>query len=266
MTYSQLKWFTILLPTIIIGGFEYIRHDFLLDYISMEEGNLYITILTFVLSYIFATWMFNKIKEMNQKIVGEQSRRAVYEEQERLARELHDNIAQGLFFLKVKLKQGDLGEARMAVNEIDNNLRQAIFNLRTLPDESITFTHRLGKWLGEWCDVTGIEISKKVGIPQGYFTTGEEVQLFGIIQEAFTNIRKHARANHAEIHLKTGPEGWFLVIADDGKGMNYTAPQKNHFGLSMIQERANKLGATLVLESPPQGGTKLTITVKKDGK
>ncbi|MEW9669588.1 sensor histidine kinase [Ammoniphilus sp. 3BR4] len=263
MTYRQLKLFTILLPTLIIGGFEYIRHDFLLGYISMEVGNLYITILTFVLSYIFAAWMFRKIGKMNERIVEEQSRRAVYEEQERLARELHDNIAQGLFFLKVKLKQGDLAESQMAVNEIDNNLRQAIFNLRTLPDESIDFTYRLGKWLNEWSDITGVEVFKKLEITKGYFTPGEEVQLFGVIQEAFTNIRKHAGAKHAQLHLKTSAEGWQLSILDDGQGFQNVVLASNQFGLSMIRERAHKLGADLEMDNGPQGGVQLTLKGKR---
>ncbi|WP_134698815.1 sensor histidine kinase [Ammoniphilus sp. YIM 78166] len=265
MTYNKLKVFAILLPTLLIGGFEYVRHELLLDHLSMEAGNLYITILTFVLSYIFATWMFKKIDKMNQKIVEEQSKRAVYEEQERLARELHDNIAQVLFFLKVKLKQGDLTEARMAVNEIDNNLRQAIFNLRTMPHESVDMTHRIGRWLNEWCDLTGIEISKQVEISKGYFTPGEEVQLFGIIQEAFTNIRKHSQATQATIQLWTEPQSWRLVISDNGKGFLPPAPahSSNQFGLKMISERAQKIGAELELGQTPLGGAQLILRAQR---
>lgn len=113
-----LKWLTILLPTLLIGGFEYVRHDFLLDSLSMETGNLYITLLTLLMSFVFATWMFKRIARMNDTLAREQAKRAVYEERERLAEELHDNIAQVLFFLNVQLTKGQISEAREAVSRL----------------------------------------------------------------------------------------------------------------------------------------------------
>ncbi len=82
---------------------------FLLDVLSMEAGNFYMTLLTLLLSYLFGTWMFGRIQSMNVKLAEEQAKRAVYEERERLAQELHDNIAQILFFMNVQLKKRAAG-------------------------------------------------------------------------------------------------------------------------------------------------------------
>ncbi|MGE5702143.1 MAG: sensor histidine kinase [Clostridia bacterium] len=263
MTYRKLKGMTILLPPTIIGGFEFIRHDFLLRYLSMEAGNYYITILTLLLSYIFATWMFKKIERMNARLAEEQTQRAVYEERERLARELHDNIAQSLFLLNVKLKRQDLAEARNAVAEIDNNVRQAIFNLRSSPQEGVALSARIGKWLGEWSVLTGIEVATVMEGIDGFFTPAEEVQLFGIIQESFTNIRKHSGAKQAKILLRADGTNWKLWIADNGQGGSIPAEEARKYGLSMIQERADKLEAKLVIQQVP--GMQITLLGKKGG-
>ncbi|WP_126429688.1 sensor histidine kinase [Brevibacillus marinus] len=263
MTYRSLKWLTIFLPPLIIGGFEFIRHDFLLDYLSMETGNYLITLLTLLLSYLFATWMFRTIERMSARIAEEEARRAVYEERERLARELHDNLAQTLFLLNVKLRQRQLEEAKSAVAEIDRILRQAIFNLRAAPEESGSLPARIDKWLSEWSALSGIDVQQEVALSDHSFTPGEEVHLFGIIQEAFTNIRKHARATAAWLRITADRDGWELTISDNGCGIGSTHVPARHYGLTMIRERAAKLGASCAVERQEAGGTIVTIRGKR---
>lgn len=265
MTYRTLYWLTVLLPPLIIGGFEFIRHDFLLAYLSMETGNVYITMLTLLLSFLFATWMFRTIERMNARLVEEQARRAVYEERERLARELHDGIAQSLFFLNVKLKQGHLDDARVAVSAIDNHVRQAIFNLRSLPEEG-SLKQRLEKWLTQWSALSGVDVSHEIRVMDNFFTPAEEVQLFGIIQEAFANIRKHAQAQHAWIRLTTDePHNWVLAIEDDGVGVPPTPTETKKYGLSMMRERAKQLNAVIDIRPRMDGGTIISLTFHTGG-
>jgi nitrate/nitrite-specific signal transduction histidine kinase len=245
---------------VIIGGFEFVRHDFLLPYLSMEVGNVYITILTLILSFLFANWMFRTIEKMNAKLVEEQARRAVYEERERLARELHDGIAQSLFFLNVKLKQGHLDDARVAVSAIDNHVRQAIFNLRALPEEG-SLGQRIEKWLAQWSALSGVDVTHEISVKELFFTPAEEVQLFGIFQEAFANIRKHAQARHAWVRLSTrDPKQWVLSIEDDGIGITSDPIEAKKYGLAMMRDRAKQLRALLEIKQRETGGTKITLT------
>lgn len=265
MTYRTLKMLTVLLPTFLIGGFEYMRHEYLLSYLSMETGNFLITLLTLAISFLFATWMFRTISRIHDRLAEEQAKRAVYEERERLARALHDGIAQSLFYLNVKLKQGKVEDARTAVSAIDNQVRQAIFNLRQIPEESGTFQQRLETWLQEWSGLTGIEIETSLDIPNGQFTAAEEVHLFGIVQEACNNIRKHAVARHANVRFVPSDwKGFELVIADDGKGITGTAHPDTQakYGLKMLAERAAALGAAWEIQSGPDGGTILRLHKK----
>lgn len=262
MSYRWLKLLTVLVPTVIIGGFEFIRHEFLLHSISMEAGNYIIIALTFVISYFFAIWMFGTIERKNRQLAEEKSSRAVYEERERLARELHDNIAQNLFFLNVQLKQGNAEGARAAVSEMDTHLRQAIFNLRSSPEEGLRFIERIQRWVDEWQGLSGIDVRTGIELPERYFSPSSEVQLFALIQEAFTNIRKHSQARQATLQLTSGPGGWRLHITDDGVGLGIEEEKQLRYGVSMMEKRARELEADFRLVSRPGEGTELEVKSK----
>ncbi|MDP4087283.1 MAG: histidine kinase [Bacillota bacterium] len=260
MSYRYLKIITILIPTILIGGLEFLRHSglFLQD-ISMTTGNYLITILVFIVSIVFSNWMFKTIEEKNRRISSEGELRAIYEERERLAKELHDNIAQTLFLLKVNLKKGKINEAQGLVNSIDSNLRQAIYNLRTSPLKPVSLSSRIESWLEDWNTVSGIDLDITIDINEGYFTPTEEVQLFSIIQEAFTNIRKHSEAKCATLHFHTSPSKWELMIEDNGKGISSDDFPQNKYGLIMLKERVQKIGATIDIYTEKECGTKIKI-------
>lgn len=266
--YRRLEIVTILMPPLLIGGFEFVRHLYLLPYISMKTGNFIITGLTLVLSFLYTTWVFRIIRRQQTQLAEEQSRTAVYEERERLASELHDGIAQTLFFLGVKLKQGRIDEAQNAIAMIDDNVRQAIFNLRSLPDTGGGLRDRLCNWLDKWSTMTDIEVEPKlVSLADGRFTPTQEVLLFNIIQEAFNNIRKHSHAQKAGILFQDKPRGgWQMLIWDDGRGICEPSPEANQYGLTIMAERAEKLGAVLEIGRRARGGTDLLIKTHGGGR
>jgi signal transduction histidine kinase len=260
MSYRFLKMITILIPTILIGGFEFLRHTgILLQDMSMETGNYFITILIFIVSYAFSNWMFRVIEEKNHRISSEREMRAIYEERERLAKELHDNIAQTLFLLKVNLKKGKLNESQSLVNSIDSNLRQAIYNLRINPSERISFSKRIKKWLDDWSTVSGIDLNISIEIDEDFFSSAEEILLFSIIQEAFANIRKHSNADYASLCFHISPNKWELLIKDNGAGFVPNEIAINKYGLVMLKERAEKIGASFDISSEIDLGTKIII-------
>ena len=265
MPYRFLKISTILIPTILIGGFEFLRHTvFLLHQFSMMEGNYFITILTMLVSYAFSNWMFRTIEEKNKRISSEREMRAIYEERERLAKELHDNIAQTLFLLKVHLKKGKLNDAQGLLNSIDSNVRQAIFNLRTSPTEKSPFSKRVESWLDEWSTVSGIDVKSSIQLTEDYFSPTEEVELFSILQEAFVNIRKHSEANCVSFRLKTMKKQWELKIVDNGIGFSPVDIPLNKYGLTMLKERVHKIQGTMEISSKMEIGTELIIKGEKE--
>ncbi|MDR7001934.1 histidine kinase [Neobacillus niacini] len=259
MSYRTLKILSFLIPTLLIGGFELLRHSVFVHYMSMSVGNVLIIILTFAIFYVFSTWMFKMIEEKNQRLTSEREMRAIYEERERLAKELHDNIAQTLFLLKVNLKKGKMDEAKGLVNSIDSNVRQAIYNLRINPSEMISFPKRVEKWVEEWSTVTGIDTNVSLKLKEDYFSPSEEVQIFGMIQEAFANIRKHSGAKNVSLSLKAAPKGWEMIIQDNGRGFSVKNRKMNQYGLVMLKERAEKIEAVMDIFSEIHHGTKIIV-------
>jgi two-component system nitrate/nitrite sensor histidine kinase NarX len=167
--------------------------------------------------------------------------------------------------LNVKLRQGQLDEARVAVSAIDNHVRQAIFNLRSLPEEG-SLEQRLEKWLTQWSALSGIDAVCELTIKENFFTPAEEVQLFGIIQEAFANIRKHSHAKHSWLHLMTAdPRSWTLKIEDDGVGMPAPSEEAKKYGLSMMKDRAKQLQATIEIRPRESGGTSIILASHSGG-
>jgi signal transduction histidine kinase len=260
LSYRLLQMLTVILPTLLIGGFEFFRHDFLLGHLSMETGNVFITILTFILSLLFSSWMFHIIRIKNDQLAQEQAKHAVYEERERLARELHDGIAQSLFFLNIKLKQGDVEAASRAVSTIDHHVRQAIFNLRSTPVEDESLNSRIAKWISEWSSFTGIDVDEAIEIPNHLFTLKDEVQIFAIVQEAFANIRKHSAATKAGITFNGGQDHWQLRIWDNGCEIDHPKLSERKYGISMMQERARNVGAEFQISKSGMGGTEIIVT------
>lgn len=281
MSLRSLKWFTILLPPFIIGSFEYIRHsEWMLRYLSMERGNLYITLLSLVVSYLVSTRLFRRIEGTNRHLAEEQTKRAVLEERERLARDLHDRIAQMLFYLNVSLKDGKVEEARSVAAEIDGHLRQAIYNLRQAPDKVRSFADHVAGWIREWRLLTGIEVDVKIDLPPDCFNEQEQIALVGIIQEAFTNIRKHAEASRVAFDLRADERQWEMRVRDNGKGSasqkwTGTGPEeaadalvpegKSKYGISIMQKRALELQATLSINTEPGQGWELVLKGKRSG-
>lgn len=259
-----MKLFTVLIPTLLIGGFEFFRHSVIHHHLSMETGNYLITILTLIISYAFASWMFKTIGLKNQRITNEREMRAIYEERERLAKELHDSIAQTLFLLKVYLKKGKIDEADSLVNSIDTQLRQAIFNLRMNPAEQVNFSNRIQNWIEDWVTVSGIDVNSDIVLFDHYFTPAKEVQLFGFVQEAFINIRKHSEATSVIFKFHTRNNDWELIIEDNGRGFNINEIGSNHYGLAMLKERSEKLNGSLEIDTQLNRGTKIILRGNKE--
>lgn len=279
-SYPYLKLFTMLFPPILIGSAEYVRHEWWTESLSMEAGNVLITVIVFLLSFWFAEWMFRRIGASNDRLTEERARRAVYVERERLAGELHDSIAQTLFFLNVKLQKGELAEARSAAAEINSHLRQAISNLKSPPELTEHLELRLRRWLEEWSQLSGVACDISINVPSGGFSVNQEVQLVGLVQEAFTNIRKHSKATRAWIRLEGDASGWELSVTDNGRGIpslgtpsaskeersdcSNDAPQDGgQYGIPLMRQRAEGLGAVFQISSSSGGGTEVSARFGK---
>lgn len=90
MKYKQIKWLILTIPTITIALWEYIRHKFLLSYISMDMGNILSPILVFIVTLVFLRHLFSILEKIQEELRQEKTKKAALIEREKLARELHD--------------------------------------------------------------------------------------------------------------------------------------------------------------------------------
>ncbi len=197
---------------------------------------------------------------------------AVLEERQRIARELHDSIAQTLGWLSLKLEmlredldctsptaiRQDLDTMQQVVREAIYDVRESILALRQDPSQRLV--PAVGAWIADFRRRTGLDVEFQVTDQNPYVSPIIEVEAFRIVQEALTNVRKHARAQHARVELHIRQNGLELIVEDDGQGFAVDHVQTSqHFGIRIMQERAESLGGTFRIQSEPGKGTRVYV-------
>ncbi len=199
------------------------------------------------------------------------------EERNRLAREIHDTLAQGLAAIALQLETADAlldsgastDRAQKAVHQALSlaraNLeeaRRSVLDLRAAPLE--------GRTLGDALAVLVREYNTKWNMKIKFHMTGEnrslpiriESGLYRIAQEALTNVVRHAKARHVNVQFTVAGSSVNLVVQDDGVGFDPALVSRGHYGIIGMNERTRLLGGTLQLESSLGSGTRLAVTVK----
>ena len=199
---------------------------------------------------------------------------AVAQERVYLARELHDSIAQSLAFTKIQvqlmrdaLQSGNFAEMHAIIEEIDTGVRESYGDVRELLLHFRTRANAediepaLATTLRKFEHQSGIDATLTMsgqGLP---LSPDRQIQVLHIVQEALSNVRKHARAAHVRLAVEQQPL-WRFAIDDDGIGFTCDAPcDETHVGLRIMHERAQRLGARLEVSSRPGQGTSVVLTL-----
>jgi nitrate/nitrite-specific signal transduction histidine kinase len=209
---------------------------------------------------------------------------AAVEERERLAREMHDGLAQSLSFLNFKLALtghlldvGPVAPIRQELAEMQKvtagayaEVRQAIFGLRTMVSRGLGLVPTLSEYLHEFSQQAGIQVSLDVSDEHGQIRVAPEVevQLIRIVQEALNNIRKHSGARTARVRLWQEGDEVVLAVEDEGIGIDPAGPPADghrHYGLTGMRERAESVGGTLTIRSMPGTSTQVELRVRAAG-
>lgn len=200
---------------------------------------------------------------------------AVAQERQLLARELHDSIAQSLAFLRIQvqlmrdaLQSGDRAAMARVLEEIDTGVRESYGDVRELLLHFRTRTNTedietaLIATLHKFELQSGLKASLQMqgqGMP---LAPDLQVQVLHIVQEALSNIRKHARASRVWLDVQQQP-AWRFEVRDDGAGFDPEAPgvDDSHVGVRIMRERAERIGAQVELYSSPGRGTSVVLTL-----
>jgi two-component system nitrate/nitrite sensor histidine kinase NarX len=213
----------------------------------------------------------------NQRLASSDRELAVYEERSLIARELHDSIAQSLAYLNIQvqmLEDSLQRDARGELSEVLGNIREGV--RESYDDVRELLTHFRARVKQE--EDVGVALQRmlvRFGVQSGLTTefsdTGTgvplhaetQLQVLHILQEALSNVRRHAGATHVRLAVHRDAVYRFAVT-DDGCGFDAEAVPgvtETHIGLRIIRERAEGIGANIELHSQPGAGTTVVLTL-----
>ena len=198
-----------------------------------------------------------------------------FEDRSAIANELHDSLAQSLASLKMQVRVLDdtlrqdnevaiwkeMENIQAGLDEANIELRELITYFR-LPVDGNGVVSAIEKAVSRFRLTSSIEAVLQNHWPAVNLPVEYERQVLRIVQEGLANVRKHSGADMVRILLNQAHDARRVLIEDDGIGMSLTSGETdNHFGLSIMQERAGSIGATLQLESEPGDGTRIILTL-----
>ncbi|MFZ5828313.1 MAG: GAF domain-containing protein [Bacillota bacterium] len=200
---------------------------------------------------------------------------ALRRERTRLAQEVHDGLSQNLFGLQLLLQ--DLEQSlridppeqverglRDVCQVLDGTLtevRRLIKGLRGTITPRTGLINALTDFLTHFYRLSNLQVELAIGLEPGEdVVTGEVQEVLRIVQEALMNVHRHARASHVRVEIGRNGSGYELLIEDDGCGFDPATPAaEGHYGLSIMQERATRLGGKLTVDSEPGRGTRIHL-------
>jgi signal transduction histidine kinase len=212
----------------------------------------------------------------NARLHQQAEQLAVLEERQRIARELHDSVTQSLYSAslytnaaQIALAKGKTDVAAEDLQELRSMNREAMLDMRLLVFElHPPILEKEGLIVALQARLESVEA--RSGIHTEFVAEGErrlpasiEVELYRIAQEALTNVVKHAKAQQVSVHLKVDDTCFRISVWDNGRGFDSkNAGKSGGRGLLGIQERVQRIGGKLMVDSIPGKGTTLDVVVE----
>jgi nitrate/nitrite-specific signal transduction histidine kinase len=217
----------------------------------------------------------------NARLFDERRKVSTLEERYRLARDMHDGLVQTLSFLNMKIDatqshlSGDdvpraragLARMRQVVGQAYEDLREMIVGLKEPHPHDHTLEHVLRDHLNRLRLGSDVDVNLIVSPTWTHgLSTPAIAEIARIVQEALTNVHRHAQARRAWVRLQKADGEARIVVEDDGRGFLSDPPEgreesKSHFGLTIMQERAEGIGGQLEITERSNGGTRVQVSV-----
>lgn len=208
-------------------------------------------------------------------LLQDECHRASNAERQRITREMHDGLAQVLgvthFRVAALAEHPDLQDVPEVRGELEDiaatchaaygDVREAIHGLREGGRQDRTFVEALEASVQAFARSTGIEATFGGADIDAQVTDHVQAQAIRVVQEALTNVRKHAGASAVLVSVRCDEARLRVVVQDDGRGFDSERSVEGHFGLSTMRERAHLVDGSLTIESAPGDGTRIELVV-----
>ena len=206
----------------------------------------------------------------------------IHAERDRIARELHDSLAQVLGVIHLQLRSlesrakdeashamaAELSSIAETADEAYRDVREAILGLRETVREDDGLEGSLREYLRKYSRQTGIATHLECeGDTRRALSPRAEVQLLRVVQEALTNTRKHSSAHRATVRIDAQAAGTTVTIEDDGLGFDPTtvaSSMEGGFGMASMRERVEQIGGTLAVHTAPNEGTRIIVRLEPE--
>lgn len=210
----------------------------------------------------------------NARLTRENIRATLVNERQMLANDVHDSLAQTLAYMKMRLAllndaihSGDDPLAERCLGDVDQAMDSAYGRLRDLlthfrdrmdPRGLVPALRDLVEGFGAR---TGLNVTFENRAPSPELTPEQELHVYHVVQEALTNASKHARARNIRVSIDLAGDDYRLAVHDDGSGIGTGGDPRfgMQFGLNIMVERAQRLGGSVEIASPPGEGTTVML-------
>ncbi len=229
------------------------------------------------------SWTENKILKNNLKKIENKRNQLLEtiivsqeEERKRISRELHDETGQSLTSLMLGLKLIQEAESLQKAKELSNNLREIVYKtieeiqwlsyeLRPSTLDDLGLLVALRRYIDELTQHKGVIIDFEIdNFLKNRLNAAVETTFYRVVQEALTNVIRHAKANKIKVQLGSNSHNLYAVIEDDGVGFDLEQMEKGqqkNLGLIGMKERAALVGGELLIHTAAGEGTRITLTI-----
>ena len=223
--------------------------------------------------------LIEQLEAAQTELAAAERREGVLEERQRLAREIHDTLAQGFTSIVLHLEAADqalpadpervqrhLDQARSTARASLDQARRVVQDLRPDLLEQQSLPDAIARTAVRWQEETTIPVTTTITGTPGPLHPQIEVTLLRAAQEALANIRKHAGATAVQLTLSYMEDVIILDVQDNGRGLAAPpSPLSGGYGLQAMRERAVQCGGSVDLESDPGTGTTVVLTIPLSG-
>ena len=262
-------------------GAEIVRHEWLHDILPVMAGNLVTGAIALGISALVLVPLYQRLESSNARVRRLEIERAVADERDRIARELHDGISQALFFLNVEagtlersLTESDqpdpalrtVREIAQTVQETASRVRDTIFDLRTAREPGQSFGAWLRAYTRRWSDIHNVAVvvaEAADALPE--LPVDRELRVMAVVREALHNVAKHAGARNVRIDLTRRNGDLTIEVVDDGCGLpgRIAGPAQGRYGLTTLREHAAAAGGAVTVSPAPGGGTLVALVLRR---
>lgn len=242
----------------------------------MQGLNLTLLIVYTLFCFVVASVPYRINLNIRRRI----EREAIIDERRRIARELHDGVAQSLGYLNLKTRQvsdyvssqnsvkalTELNDIRKVVQDTYEDIRESIDQL-SAEMRNLPMIPAMANYIREYGSNNGLKVRFDYPRPFPELSPVAELQLYRIAQEALTNVRRHAQATEVDVKLENSKGAVELLVRDNGRGFildDLEEKPPGYHGLNIVKERAEMLGGTLDISTAPGEGTALMVSLPLD--